>query len=469
MEIGPIIKNPVLDINKLVRQGTMLNQGVQNVEGDSTADQATVALLARKDPVIHEIAVGMSGDEATLYTVSGTPPLSLPNSLGKPLKAWSVELSPYQEGTGDPSPTNVRPIHGTDKLTIYTDSKYGGLVDWNQLVNGYAERETRGLTIAESGNGYSVVGTVTTVFDYNFVALTKLISFRRDGRKYLITVDTATLGDHLWRVAGYSSVALHNGGFMFTQTAAADWNNYVGVNIELGETVNDTGIIGVYDLTQMFGATKANEIYAMEQAQDGAGVAYFRSLFPLDYYPYNAGQQMTVDQVNGAQYSPAVLTLPQTVYTATIGSGGEESRWGEVDLGTLNWHASGSTQHGFYATLPFAYAIGINIPAMCEAYKYAGTRASAQGYYGNNGELTVYQRFGSSYASECYVVDENYSDAASFTASVQGVKFVAELADPTTFAVPSVSIPTPTGTATTWATAEDGIVDTMEVTYIGKA
>ena len=27
------------------------------------------------------------------------------------------------------------------------------------------------------------------------------------------------------------------------------------------------------------------------------------------------------------------------------------------------------------------------------------------------------------------------------------------------------TIPTPTGTATTWATAEDGTVDSMEVTY----
>ena len=94
MEFGPVIKNPVLDINKLVRQGTMLNQTVQNVEGDSTADQATTDLLAKKDPVIHEISVGMSGEEASLYTVSGTPPLSLPNSLGKPLKAWEVDVSP---------------------------------------------------------------------------------------------------------------------------------------------------------------------------------------------------------------------------------------------------------------------------------------------------------------------------------------------------------------------------------------
>lgn len=42
-------------------------------------------------------------------------------------------------------------------------------------------------------------------------------------------------------------------------------------------------------------------------------------------------------------------------------------------------------------------------------------------------------------------------------------------AAPTTFAVPSATIPTPTGTAAAWATAEDGTVESMEVTYVGKA
>ena len=120
---GPQIKNIAADLNKLFRQGSLLNQSVQNVEGDSTADQGTSDLLAARDPVIQEISVGMSGEQSARYTVSGTPPLSLPSSLGKPLKAWEVDVVPYQEGTGDPSPSNVRPIHGTDKLTITTAGK----------------------------------------------------------------------------------------------------------------------------------------------------------------------------------------------------------------------------------------------------------------------------------------------------------------------------------------------------------
>ena len=88
---GPQIKNIAADLNKLFRQGSLLNQSGQTVEGDSTADQGTSDLLAARDPVIQEISVGMSGEQSARYTVSGTPPLSLPNSIGKPLKAWSVD------------------------------------------------------------------------------------------------------------------------------------------------------------------------------------------------------------------------------------------------------------------------------------------------------------------------------------------------------------------------------------------
>lgn len=44
------------------------------------------------------------------------------------------------------------------------------------------------------------------------------------------------------------------------------------------------------DLTQMYGTTLADSIYAMETATPGAGVAYVRERMPLDYYAYNAGE-----------------------------------------------------------------------------------------------------------------------------------------------------------------------------------
>ena len=51
----------------------------------------------------------------------------------------------------------------------------------------------------------------------------------------------------------------------------------------------------VFDLTQMFGSTIADYIYSLEQSQAGAGVAWFKKLFPLDYYPYDEGTLLNVN------------------------------------------------------------------------------------------------------------------------------------------------------------------------------
>ena len=55
--------------------------------------------------------------------------------------------------------------------------------------------------------------------------------------------------------------------------------------------------INVFDITQMFGTTVADQINTLEQAQSGSGVALFRKLFPKAYYTYNAGQLMSVKAI----------------------------------------------------------------------------------------------------------------------------------------------------------------------------
>lgn len=48
------------------------------------------------------------------------------------------------------------------------------------------------------------------------------------------------------------------------------------------------------DITQMFGSAIADYIYNLETNNAGAGVAYFKSLFPKPYYAYNAGTLLSV-------------------------------------------------------------------------------------------------------------------------------------------------------------------------------
>lgn len=55
-----------------------------------------------------------SGEDVTL---SGNP-LVLANALPKPLKECNVSWNPTQEGSGDPSPENIRPIKGRDSVKV---------------------------------------------------------------------------------------------------------------------------------------------------------------------------------------------------------------------------------------------------------------------------------------------------------------------------------------------------------------
>lgn len=70
----------------------------------------------------------------------------------------------------------------------------------------------------------------------------------------------------------------------------------------------------VTDLTQAFGSTIADYIYSLEQATAGAGVAWFKKLFPKDYYAYDAGTMMHVsglsshDMVGFNAYNPTAGT-----------------------------------------------------------------------------------------------------------------------------------------------------------------
>lgn len=302
---GPIIKNIAGDLNKLFLQGSRVGQPIINVEGDAAADQGTADLLAAMDPVIQEISVGMSGEQSTQHTISGTPPLSLPNSLGKPLKAWSVELLPYQEGSGDPSPDNVRPILGTDKLNLFVEESYDP----------------------------SATPKAVIIFD----------------------------------------------------------NTLYGGTAEI---VAGTGSDGF-----------ASEIITKDSA----------------WYGFSTGTGNSSAVVQLANYQNVKYVDGVASYNGALGSVGPE----------LQNYWINPRQNETCADMGFAYSA--------------------------SGQLRIHR-------SDV----TNITDLDSFKAALPDIQIVYPLATPTPYTIDGHTIHTPSGTATTWATAEDGTVDSMEVTYVGK-
>lgn len=122
--------------------------------------------------------------------------------------------------------------------------------------------------------------------------------------------------------------------------------------------VNETDVVfdnvtftpQLFDLTKMFG--EGNEPSTVEE---------FEAMFPADYYPYNAGELMSVP-VNEVTYSDTKTQetsypIPQAIlnlsgYGWSAGNVRNEVNWenkqyvqrvGSVDLGTLNWETSPSS------------------------------------------------------------------------------------------------------------------------------
>jgi hypothetical protein len=68
----------------------------------------------------------------------------------------------------------------------------------------------------------------------------------------------------------------------------------VGTSTGTAITGLTSGADMLIDLTAMFGSTIADYIYSLETAHAGDGVAFFKALFPNDYYEYNSGELVSV-------------------------------------------------------------------------------------------------------------------------------------------------------------------------------
>ena len=231
-------------------------------------------------------------------------------------------------------------------MNVWDDPKYGGTVAWNQIVktlsNDNFNTET-GATVTYTDGVAEVSSTTASnglVSRYN----TDVIK----DHKYLLSFD-------IYATEVYSSVTLGfrsaTGAYIQRNTVANTWTSYATIrNAVWGQSNSKVYLYkagDVYenikfrnamaiDLTAMFGSTIADYIYSLEQADAGAGVAWFRNLFPKDYYPYdNSYTETCVSAVNGDPYWKKDIdwTTPAgTVYDGTVNvvTGALSSEWANI-------------------------------------------------------------------------------------------------------------------------------------------
>ena len=123
---------------------------------------------------------GNGGGSAILKTVTGAI-LHITDALAKPAKKLLVNFEPVQDGEGDPSPENIRPISGITGCNISHTGKnlMGGMDLANQVhrympsatidtTNKYVSFASNGTTISEVG-GFAGTGYFKENTQYTFI------------------------------------------------------------------------------------------------------------------------------------------------------------------------------------------------------------------------------------------------------------------------------------------------------------
>ena len=185
-----------------------------------------------------------------------------------------------------------------------TDKLIGGTVVWNQTIQNGDFASVSSWSVFQAS--YTVANNIATIATNGASggSIFKVGLYATSGHKYLLM---ATM-----KSDGVNTVYLRaDSGLTFAQkeTVSNDWVTLSGIATVTTTTDNARMLLTSYtnnvtfyaknamliDLTAMFGTTIADYIYNLEQNTAGAGVAFFKKLFPAPYYAYNAGQLMSVN------------------------------------------------------------------------------------------------------------------------------------------------------------------------------
>lgn len=255
-----------------------------------------------------------TGNPVTCYPVAGYP------------LDCKVSWEPTQEGSGDPSPDNIRPIKGRDSVTM--ERCGGNLLDPERITAIDAAYGMTAQYVSEKNVISGIYDNVDTKASFNFMTLAHQLPGTSDFKAF--------------------DVKAH--GCVLKQIRFAD-NTHTRIAIDLTDMVNGTEI--------------ALSFYLM---------AYVGSTPPTAYSPYT-GQTVT-------------LTLPHTIYggsmDAVTGGGIEKCKLLTL-TGTENWYIYGDKNIGSYA---YTYTVPrkISDTLLCSHYKtidWNGVIAGEAGYYPN--------------------------------------------------------------------------------------
>lgn len=345
-------------------------------------------------------------NEPHLATASGSVAI-FDTDLKSKLKDCKINFLPVQSGSGDPSPTNIRPITGLTGIETKHDDDL--------------------FSIVYFANNYILPTTSTHV---GRVALTL-----EPNTTYTVSSD--------FPQSNYDSTAFAWGGGVLADGPNTQRNG-IGTRYTRTITTDSTGIltIGIYidnhDTTYL---DVLNGSYYVKLEKGSVATEYSSTVYPISW-------QTEAGTLYGGYVD---LTSGELVATHKM-----------VDMGDLAWVRHQSTHYFMYSWTRDSFANtseGFALDTFCSCYKSVNQSRFISGSGANLNYV-----FGTTYISSAKtniaVRDDDYSDATAFRTSVTGQKLVYPLANPIVYQLTPQQVKAFIGRNNIWSDAGD-----VEVQY----
>lgn len=401
---------------------------------DGIAQLASEVEAPKDAPQINDTTVTDSAPWSSKHIVDTLcPPIS---ETGNPVQCYpvsgyplgcKVSWEPTQEGSGDPSPDNVRPIKGRDSVTV---ERCGENVIEFLTTNDYSSNIS---VVVDPQKIITINGTLETKGN---IDIAKCRLHWRSGKTYTMQVRKISgevnlgVGDGITYAFSLFSEDLTH--FFRGPTGTTNFNEYTATQTSLEETE-------LFLMLQCWReGTKFDNYKFQIEVVEGTTA-------PTTYSPYT-GQTAT-------------LTLPHTIYGGTVDAvtGDGQETWETVTLdGTEPWAQNTSVSNPYFIALILhlgTFTLG-SLKGICTAFPLADITASTNNNGFNGWNTALYIRWES-----LSTVDALKSYLAAQYAAGTPVQVCYKLAEPAPFTSTGAQpIPALSGTNTVLTDADSATV-----------
>jgi len=407
-------------------RNTAIGQAISTeVTNRNTAIEAAIATeVTNRDSAIDDAKTELKSDlegskaDAIVETASGSIVSFDDGGDDLPMKSLKVNIVPKQSGTGDTSPTNVKPISG------WSGVKVG--------INGGNYFPCFDSVESETKNGITF-----TVFRDSYGRATK---FKLSGTSTSsVSFSFRKAGDRFWLPKGNYKMAIVGD----TPSASSIWDidiRKVGIDRDI-VAANGTAFFTLDDDTEFQSA------YVWVYANKTINAEFTPTIIRQDEtFPTQAGKLPCVELKPYPIPFKDSQGNPITVYGGNINitdGEGEGEMSAPIDLGNLNWEYS--SQYDCFSTYGVSALTKQAPKLVCSNYKYVGIFTAL-----------VDKSCGYIYGNNICIRDSTYgTDAAAFQAAMQGVQLCYELAASTPIYCEPTEIKSLKGVNNVWADTGD--------------